>query len=73
MAGWKVALIVALAGVCLVLAVATVVIPIAQEGGAMWAWLGGLLAATAGAGALLVLFMKHAGRSLDQKPRGARR
>ena len=43
MPAWKVLLICALACVCLALAMATVAVPIAQDGGQRWAWLGGLL------------------------------
>jgi hypothetical protein len=35
-------------------------------------WLGGLLTATIAAGTLLTLFLRHAGGSLDLKPRGGR-
>jgi hypothetical protein len=66
---WKVLLICALACVCLALTIATVAIPLAQDGGQRWVWLGGLLAATLSAGTLLALFMRHASASLDTKPR----
>jgi hypothetical protein len=72
MPAWKVLLICALACVCLALAMATVAVPIAQDGRQRWAWLGGLLAATLCAGALLALFLRSASASLDLKPRGAR-
>jgi len=73
MPAWKVLLICALACVCLALAMATVAVPIAQDGGQRWAWLGGLLAATLFAGTLLALFMRHAGGSLDAIPGRPRR
>jgi uncharacterized membrane protein YdcZ (DUF606 family) len=66
---WKVLLIVALACICLTLAMATIAIPIAQEGVQRWAWLGGLLTATIVMGTLFVLFLRHAGNALDAKPR----
>ncbi len=69
---WKVLLICVLACVCLALAMATIAIPIAQVGAEKWMWLGGLLTATIVMGTLLALFMKHAGGSLDTKPRGGR-
>lgn len=72
MAVWKILVIGVLAFTSLGLALATVAIPIAQTGGQRWLWLGGLLAATAGAGSLLTVFMRYAGASLDVKPRGAR-
>jgi hypothetical protein len=70
---WKVLLVGLLGGVCLALALATVVIPLDRTGGERWAWLGGLLAATLCAGALFVLFLRWAGRSLDFSPHRARR
>lgn len=72
MPGWKVLLICALACVCLALAMATIAIPIAQNGTEKWIWLGGLLLATLIAGGLLTLFLRHAGGSLDVSPRGGR-
>ena len=73
MPAWKVLLICLLACVCLALAMATVAVPIAQDGGQRWVWLGGLLAATVVAGGLLTLFMRYASGSLDAKPSGVRR
>jgi hypothetical protein len=70
---WKVLIICSLAVLCLALAMATIAIPIAQEGREQWLWLGGLLASTLGTGALLALFLRRAGRSLDLSPRGGRR
>lgn len=72
MAIWKVLIILLLTCICMALAMATIIIPISQDGAMKWAWLGGLLAATLGAGTLLVFFMKYAGASLDAKPRGGR-
>jgi hypothetical protein len=71
MAVWKVLLICALACVCLALAILTVAVPLGHAGGQRWMWLGGLLAATLFAGTALALFMRHAGGSLDTKPRGS--
>ena len=68
MAGWKVLLICLLACACLALAMATVAVPLGHTGDQKWAWLGGLLGATLLAGALLTLFMRSAGHSLDGKP-----
>ena len=62
---WKVLVIGALTCVCLALAMATVAVPIAQDGGQRWVWLGGLLSATLFTGVLLTLFMRHASGSLD--------
>ncbi len=73
MPAWKVLIICVLACASLAGAMATVAVPIAQDGGQRWAWLGGLLAATILVGGLLTLFMRHASGSLDAKPVGARR
>lgn len=72
MAIWKVVLIGTLSCLSLALIMATLAIPIAYEGAQRWTWLGGLLAADAVVGTLLVLFLRHADHSLDLKPRGAR-
>ena len=72
MAVWKVLLIGLLACTCLALTLATIVIPISQDGAQKWVWLGGLLAATIGTGALLALFLRYADGSLNIKPRGGR-
>jgi hypothetical protein len=72
MPAWKVLLICALACVCLALAMATVAVPLAHDGGQKWAWLGGLLTATLCVGTLLALFMRSASGSLDSKTRGSR-
>lgn len=69
---WKVLLIGVLACASLGLAMATVAIPIAQVGNERWVWLGGLLAATVVTGTLLALFLRHAGGSLELKPRWAK-
>lgn len=70
---WKVLVIGALSCACLALGMATIAIPMAQDGGQRWLWLGGLLAATTAAGTLLVLFLRYADGSLDLRPRGSRR
>jgi hypothetical protein len=67
---WKVLIICMLACVCFVLAMATIAIPIAQDGAQKWVWLGSLLTATAGAGVVFAFFLRYAGGSLDTKPRG---
>ena len=69
---WKILVIGALACACLALAMATVAIPLSQDGGRRWVWLGGLLSSTVVAGGLLALFMRYASGSLDAEPRGAR-
>jgi hypothetical protein len=70
---WKVLLILFLACLCLGLAMATIAIPISQNGAMKWVWLAGGIFTTLGAGALLALFMRYAGASLDVKPRGGNR
>ena len=72
MAPWKVLLIGVLACACLGLALATVLVPMSREGSDRWAWLGGLLVATAVTATLLTLFMRHASSFLDVKTRGSR-
>jgi hypothetical protein len=72
MAVWKVLVIGALGFACMGLGMATVVIGFGQEGARRWLWLGGLAAATLFAGALLALFLRYAGRSLDLSTRGSR-
>ena len=58
MPAWKVLLIILLACVCLALTIATIAIPIAQDGAQKWMWLGGLLTATLASGTLLTLFLR---------------
>jgi hypothetical protein len=72
MPAWKVLLIGLLGCICLALAMATIAIPIAQDGAQKWIWLGSLLTATIFTGGLLTLFLRHAGSSLDVSPRGNR-
>jgi hypothetical protein len=72
MAGWKVLFICVFACVCLALALSTILVPMAHQDGQWWLWLGGLLTATLCVGALFTLFLRHAGRSLDSKPRAGR-
>jgi hypothetical protein len=72
MPAWKVLFIGLCACVCLALALATVLVPISGQGGERWLWSAGLLVATLCAGALFALFLRHAGHSLDFKPRGTR-
>ena len=73
MAPWKVLLIGLLALSSLALAMATIAVPLAQEGARRWAWLAGLLLSTIVMGTLLSLFLRHAGAALTLKPRGGRR
>lgn len=73
MSAWKVLVIGFLACTSLALGMATVAIPIAQDGGERWAWLAGLFAATAVTGTALAFFLRYAGGSMDDKPRWAKR
>lgn len=73
MPAWKVLLIGAFAFVCLGLATSSFVVPFTKTGGERWLWMGGLVAATLCAGGLFGLFLRHAGGSLDARPRAARR
>ncbi|MBX9622902.1 MAG: hypothetical protein K2X82_03725 [Gemmataceae bacterium] len=73
MPAWKVLLIVAFACICMALATATVLVPMAHDGGQRWAWLGGLLAATLVSGGLFVLLLRSASRAMDVKPSWAPR
>ena len=57
---------------CLALALSTVLVPMELRGSERWLWMVGLFVATLGAAGLFTLFLRHAGRSLDAKPRGAR-
>ncbi|MFO0848438.1 MAG: hypothetical protein U0871_07770 [Gemmataceae bacterium] len=68
MPAWKVLFIGLCGCICLALATATFIVPFSFDGGERWLWLGGLLAATAAAGTLFALFLRHAGSSLDAKP-----
>ena len=72
MAVWKVLLIFLFACLSLGLATATLIVPLGYQGAERWAWLGGLVLATAAAGGLFALFLRYAGRSLDAFPRGSR-
>ena len=73
MPAWKILLIGLLSCVCLGLSLATILVTLDNEGAQRWLWMGGLLAATLGVGALLALFLRHAGGSLDTKPGWTRR
>ena len=64
MPAWKVLLVGLFAFICLGLATLTIVVPLDYQGGERWAWMGGLLVATAAAGALFALFLRHASRSM---------
>jgi hypothetical protein len=60
---WKVLFILVLAGVCLALALATLVVPLAltdQEH--RWLWFAGLLLASICMGTLFTLYLKHEDR-----------
>jgi hypothetical protein len=66
MPAWKVLFIVAFGGVCLALALATVVVPMTiVESGYRWLSLAGLLFATICMGTLFRLFLKSADRALS--------
>jgi uncharacterized membrane protein YbhN (UPF0104 family) len=69
---WKVLAIGVLTCICIALGTATIAIPISQDGNDRWAWLGGLVLATACAGTALAFFMRYASKSLDQRPRTGR-
>lgn len=73
MPAWKVLLIIASACVCMALATATVLVPMAHDGGQRWGWLGGLLGGTLVAGVLFVLLLRQASNAMDTKPGWARR
>jgi hypothetical protein len=61
MPAWKVIFIALLACVCLGLAFATITVPMTMTTGQeRWAWLGGLLAATAFMGTAFILFLRRA-------------
>ena len=61
MPAWKGLFIALLASIFLGLAFATLIVPMTMTtGGDRWAWLGGLLAATAVTGTLLILFLRRA-------------
>jgi len=72
MAVWKILVIGLLSCACLALTMATIAIPISQDGSQRWAWLAGLLSATLVVATLLVIFLRYADGSLDIKPRGNR-
>ena len=72
MPAWKVLLIGLLASICLVLGLATVVVPLSHEGNERWLLLLGLLVATLVAGSLLGLFLRQASKTIDSKTRGRR-
>jgi len=61
---WKVLFIVLLGGVCLALALGTIVVPFSiAEGGQRWLWLGGLLGGTVVMGTLFTLFLRREDRN----------
>jgi len=64
MSAWKVLFIFAFGCVCLVLAFATLVVPLALEPGTQrWLWFAGLLLSSICMGALFALYLNHADRS----------
>ena len=73
MPAWKVMLIGLLSCICLALTLATILITLDEKGTDRWIWLTGLLAATVAVGTLLVLFLRHAGASIDTMPGWTRR
>jgi hypothetical protein len=73
MAVWKILLIGVLALSSLGLAMATVAVPLAEEGSQRWLWFGGLFVATLVTGSLLALFLRYADGTMDVKPRWAKR
>lgn len=65
---WRVLLVLFLGCVCMVSASATIVVPMTDGAGDQrWLWFAGLLVATAGMGAVLVLFLKNSDRAMDMK------
>lgn len=73
MAVWKILIIGILSFICLGLMMATIAIPVSQDGAQRWIWLACLLAATFLTGSLLAFFLRYAGTSLDVSPRGRHR
>ena len=71
MAPWKVLLAGLLGCACLSLSLATLLVPMVVTGGERWAWLGGLLSATAVAVAGYAAFLRSASAALDAKVRRA--
>jgi hypothetical protein len=69
---WKVLVILFLACLSIGLGMATIAIPISQDGNMKWVWGGSLLAGTLASGAMLIYFMRYASADLDIKPRGGR-
>jgi O-antigen/teichoic acid export membrane protein len=64
MSDWKVLLIAVLGFICLGLAIATIVVPLAlDEKDSKWLWFGGLLVATVGMGTLFTLFLRRSDRT----------
>ena len=65
MSTWRVLAILFMGLLCLVLASATVVVPMSDSAGDnRWFWVVGLLLATAGMGALFALFLKNSERAM---------
>ena len=70
---WKILFILFLGGICLALALATVVVPLSMVGAPKWQWMGGLGAAALVMGTLFALFLRHADGAFEDKPGWARR
>jgi uncharacterized membrane protein HdeD (DUF308 family) len=69
MPAWKVLLVMVFGIVCLVLGLATVIVPMTLvQDNSRWLWLVGLLFATGGMGALFRLFLNSADRALAGTP-----
>jgi hypothetical protein len=66
---WKVLLVGVFVIACMAVATAAVIVPFSYGGNQRWLWLGGLVLATLFVGTLFALFLRHAGSSLDGKPR----
>lgn len=73
MATWKVLVIGLLAFICLGLGTASGLMLMGAGGADKWAWFGGLAGATLFFAVLFVLFLRHADRTMDQKPSWDRR
>jgi hypothetical protein len=72
MPAWKVLFIGVLGCACFTLVMSSLLVLLTYEGNQRWSWLAGLVPATAVAAWLFSLYLRHAGRSLDVKPRSGR-
>jgi len=64
MALWKILVVVVFGGVCLTLALSTIIMSMSvAEGGTNWLWLAGLVFGTIVTGALFTAFLRNADQS----------